>query len=186
MPRSKSTMRKPPLLHELGFAITEAIVMGVLLAIAALGTAAIFSVAITQSRRSDASHEDQVAINQDLSAIQQFNERIVCTSTTGNCSLSAGTPGESNYINTSYSINGANSFRSVCTSTLSTLADQAVTLLTTVAVPTPTSFPTLGLSRSVSTNSTDRINHVYSVTWIDSGNRLRQVKLRPLVASWCP
>ena len=187
MPKSTSPIRTKLVAHQLGFAITEAILMAVLLAIAALGTITMLTVSVTQSRRSDASHEDQIAINQDLSAIQQFNERMVCTSLTSSCTVSSGTPGESNYINTSYSIAGTNYFRDRCNNvSSSTIANEAVTLLTTVTVPTPTSFSSLGLSRSVSTNSSDKLNHVYTVTWLDSGNRLRQVKLKPLVASWCP
>ena len=184
---SPSKIRNKTSVYEIGFAITEAILMAVLLAIAALGTVAMFTVAISQSRRSDASHEDQVAINQDLSAIQQFNERIICTSASSACTLSTGTPGEAGYINTSYSIAGANYLRDRCNNvSSSTIADEAVTLLTTVAVPTPSNFTALNLSRTVSTNSSDRLNHVYTVTWLDSGSRIRQIKLKPLVASWCP
>mgnify|MGYP006275240291 CR=1 FL=1 len=161
----------------------------VIFAIVTAGSLGLFAVSTRQANLTRKLQEEEFAIRMDLATIQAINDRFTCAS--GTCSIDndGPPPGQSDYYPSSAA--AQTRFATLCSQGAFTVVPSSsygsgvVTLIN--ATNTPTSMQDLGLTRSVSADSTSPTSHRYTVTWKGSdGSVLRQISLSPTTAAWCP
>jgi hypothetical protein len=155
----------------------------VLMVIAAVGSAILFTLSNQQTLTSRGKQEQQSAISDDLAAILELNDRYSCSNGADACAVATSDPGEDGYypqtsapddnFDIALCANGG-----LLNNLISAITDQAA----------PASFASLGVQRKEPViDTTDLASNRYSITWVDAGGRrLRQVTLVPTVAHWCP
>lgn len=175
--------------YEAGFSLVEIMISTVIFAMVSAGSLGMFTITNRQATKSRLLQEEEFAIRMDLASIQNMNDRFTCYSGTCQIDSVGAAPGQAEY----YPDNAAAlvKFNDLCTNSAllvvptSTYGDGLVTLIN--AKPLSTEMVSLGISRTVTVDSTTPTASRYSVTWAGSdGSVLRQIHLTPTAAAWCP
>lgn len=192
----KDTSRRPwpPASLHSGFSLVELLVAVVVMLMSSIGGTTVFTQAIRQLEQMRGTVQQQAAINSDLAAILELNDRYSCFS--GICTVDLAEdpaivppPDQDQYApadpdNRSHSP----TFRALCNRGL------VDTLITRIESLPPLADDTIQRTVVVDSSSLDQAGqrasippHRYRVEWRNADDRLlRQVQLIPTVAAWCP
>ncbi len=155
----------------------------VLMVIATVGSAVLFTLSNQQTLTSRGKQEQQSAISDDLAAIHALNDRYSCSDGVNACAIASSDPDEDGYYPQG---SGARDDFDIDRCLNGGLLDNLISAIKAQAAPA--SFSSLDIQRKEPVIDTaDLASHRYSITWVDAnGRRLRQVTLVPTVAHWCP
>lgn len=152
------------------------------------GSLGMFTITTRQSAVTRLLQEEEFAVRLDLANIQNTNDRFTCFS--GSCQIdrSGAAPGQSEYYPNDASAKAK--FDYLCAnSALLTVPDSSygkgLIALINETTP-PTEVQSLGITRTVSADTTSPQSFRYTVSWIGAdGSLLRQISLTPTAAAWC-
>ena len=172
-----------------GFSLVEIMIATVIFAMVSAGSLGLFSVTTRQSKISRQLQEEEFAIRLDLASIQNMNDRFTCYSGTCQIDTVGAAPGQAEYYPDNAS--ALVKFNYLCSNNAllvvpsSTYGSGLVALINATA--RPTELVSLGITRTVTVDSTSPTASRYSVSWTGSdGSLLRQMSLTPTAAAWCP
>lgn len=176
---------------EAGFSLVELLISTVLFAIVTTGSLRMFTISTRQANLTRQMQEEEFAIRLDLATIQALNDRFTCAS--GSCQIDNqdAPPGQSEYYPSTAA--AQTNFATLCSTGALTVVPSSsygtglISLISSNATAAATAMQRLGISRSLSADTTSPTAHRYTVTWTGSdGTVLRQISLVPTTAAWCP
>lgn len=170
-----------------GFSLVELMISTLIFAMVTAGSLGMFTITTRQATLTRRLQEEEFAIRMDLATLLSMNDRFTCAS--GSCQISSSAPGQNDYFPTSSA--AVTQFTTLCSNGQLTVVPSAsygsglVSLINATA--RTSAMQSLGISRSVSADTTSPAAHRYTVTWSGSdGTVLRQISLVPTTAAWCP
>jgi type II secretory pathway pseudopilin PulG len=174
---------------EAGFSFVEILISTLIFAMVSAGSLGLFSITTRQATVSRLLQEEEFAIRLDMANIQNMNDRFTCYSGTCQIDTVGAAPGQAEYFPDNAM--ALVKFNDLCNNSALLVVPSIsygsglVTLINATA--RPTELVSLGITRTVTVDSTSPTANRYSVTWNSSdGSLLRQINLTPTAAAWCP
>lgn len=177
-----------------GFSLVELMISTVIFAIVTAGSLGMFTISTRQANLTRQLQEEEFAIRLDLATIQTLNDRFTCAS--GSCQIDTdgAPPGQGEYYPST--TDAQTNFATLCsvggftvlpTTSGVNYGTGLLSLISSNAIAATASMKRLGISRTVSADTTSPTAHRYTVTWTGADSTvLRQISLVPTTAAWCP
>jgi prepilin-type N-terminal cleavage/methylation domain-containing protein len=175
-------------LEDLGFTLVEVLVSSVVITVAVAGSIAAVNLIVQSVRGTGNLAAQNRVIDRDISNIYGVSERFgACTNPQGNtAACPAQDPLNSSYYFPEDTAN-VDAFFTACNSAN---AGTHITANFITAIGAIDPGPDLGegVTRAVveRVDGADPANHLVRIEWRAGNRELREIRLRPIVSSWCP